>query len=141
MQAELVFASDSTEAQVKNGPIEGAQVTTTNIISRDVTLRSIVESLASKGLEIEPDHCISFQDPAKSLYVFIGKASDQDVLNSYTLPASAFSQGSFTDGSGQPAVLTLLLRRGSGVGQKQPSANAVEKNADCQKRLIDDSQQ
>lgn len=83
-----------------------------------MTLRSIVESLASKGLEIEPEHRISFQDPAKSLYVFIGKASDHDVINSYTLPASAFSQGS------DAPVLTLLLRQaGSGLsGKKQPAA-------------------
>ena len=104
-----------------------------------MTLRSIVESLASKGLEIEPEHRISFQDPAKSLYVFIGKASDHDVINAYTLPSSAFSQGS--DGP----VLTLLLRQaGSGLsGQKQPASEnkslAAEK--DCQKKLFDSPSQ
>ena len=99
VQAEQVV-SEAAQSQVKNGPAEGHQT-----IANEVTLRSIIESLAAKGLDIEPEHRISFQDPAKSLYVFIGKAADQAMLDSFNLPASAFSHG--TDGP----VLTLLLRQ------------------------------
>ena len=99
VQAEQVV-SEPAHSKVEDGPAEGRKS-----ITNEVTLRSIVESLAAKGLDIEPEHRISFQDPAKSLYVFIGKAADQAMLDSFNLPASAFSQGA--DGP----VLTLLLRQ------------------------------
>jgi len=99
VQAKQVLSEVALQSQVKDGPAESSQR-----ITNEVTLRSIIESLAVKGLDIEPEHRISFQDPAKSLYVFIGKAADQAMLESFTLPASAFSHGD--DGP----VLTLLLR-------------------------------
>ena len=97
---------DSLESQTKDGPAEGISTT----VKYEVSLKSIVESLSSKGFDLEPEHRISFQDPAKSLYVYIGKAADQAVLDSCTVPASAFRSSS--DGP----ELTLLIREmGSGL--------------------------
>ena len=79
--------------------------------SMQVTLRSIVESLAYKGFELEPDQRISFRDSQKSLYVYIGKPSDEALLNTFALPKEAFNTSA--DGN---CVLTLLIRKaGSGL--------------------------
>lgn len=63
VQAEQIVtsadAAAAAELQVKDGPAEGQSVKR-EIITNEVTLRSVVESLAAKGLDIEPEYRISF---------------------------------------------------------------------------------
>ena len=119
----------SAESQTKDGPAEDHSAT----IMHEVSLKSIIESLSLKGFDLEPEHRISFKDPAKSLYVYIGKAADQAVIDTCTVPASAFSSGS------DSPVLTLLIREvGSGLsGQKLPSTSIAVADVDCRKKLFD----
>ena len=54
-----------------------------------VMLSSVIESLAEKGFELEPEHRVSYRDPAKGYNVYVGKVSDSDMMQSFRLPASA----------------------------------------------------
>ena len=107
-----------------------ADVSATRIISDDsqgpsgeqsknlgqVSLKSIVDSLGAKGFELEADHRLSFLNTQKSMYVYIGRASDKDILDSFCLPQEAF------EASAEDLwTLTLMVRQpGSGLsGQKK----------------------
>lgn len=83
--------------------------------SHEISLISIVESLAAKGFDLEPEQRISYRDIQKGFNVYIGKASDEALINSYMLPSMAFeSSENDTD------VLTLIVREASSSlsGQK-----------------------
>jgi len=76
-------------------------------------LSSVLESLADKGFELGPDHRVSYRDPIKALNVYIGKASDAALIESYRLPGSAV-ETSPSDGA---KTLTIVLREpGVGLG-------------------------
>lgn len=72
----------------------------------NIMLSSVVESLADKGFELEPEHRVSYRDPIKQLNVYVGKVSDTELIRSYRLPASSLDV-SDADGA---KTLTLLLR-------------------------------
>ena len=69
-------------------------------------LSSVIESLADKGFELEPEHRVSYRNPTKQLNVYVGKVSDTELIKSYRLPASSLDV-SDADGA---KTLTLLLR-------------------------------
>lgn len=72
----------------------------------NIMLSSVIESLADKGFELEPEHRVSYRDPTKQLNVYVGKVSDTELITSYRLPASSLD---VSDAYG-PKTLTLLLR-------------------------------
>ena len=72
----------------------------------NIMLSSVVESLADKGFELEPEHRVSYRNPTKQLNVYVGKVSDTELIKSYRLPASSLDV-SDADGT---KTLTLLLR-------------------------------
>ena len=72
----------------------------------NIMLSSVIESLAEKGFELEPEHRVSYRDPTKQLNVYVGKVSDAELIKSYRLPASSIEVAE-SDGA---KTLTLLLR-------------------------------
>ena len=72
----------------------------------NIILSSVIESLADKGFELEPEHRVSYRNPTKQLNVYVGKVSDSELIKSYRLPASSLDV-SDADGT---KTLTLLLR-------------------------------
>jgi len=86
------------------------------VVTDSVSLASIIDSLSKKGFDLEADQRVSYRDPAKSLYCYIGKASDQELVQAYKIPKTAFA---LEDGQ---SVLTLLIREGSSgfSGSKKP---------------------
>ena len=72
----------------------------------NIMLSSVIESLADKGFELEPEHRVSYRDPTKQLNVYVGKVSDTELITSYSLPASSLD---VSDAYGAK-TLTLLLR-------------------------------
>lgn len=67
-----------------------AEQTTSSSGSIEVSLKSIVESLAAKGFDLEPEQRISYRDIQKSFNVYIGKASDEAMISTFMLPSEAF---------------------------------------------------
>lgn len=45
-------------------------------VTQEVTLKSVIDSLSEKGLELDSEQILSYSDPAKNVNVYIGKASD-----------------------------------------------------------------
>ena len=78
-------------AQQPRSPQSGA--------SFQLSLKSVLESLSSKGIEVDDDKLLSFKEPAQNRYVLIGKSSDREGLESYLLPRSALTE---SEGSAQP---------------------------------------
>jgi len=72
----------------------------------NIMLSSVIESLADKGFELEPEHRVSYRDPTKQLNVYVGKVSDTELITSYRLPASSLD----VSAAYGPKTLTLLLR-------------------------------
>ena len=73
--------------------------------------------MSAKGFDLEPDQRLSYRDPAKALYCYIGKASDESLLSRFKLPQNAFERSS--DGTG---TLTLLIREmGTGMSGAKPA--------------------
>ena len=56
----------------------------------DITLKSVIDSLAATGFEVEPEQRISFRDKQKGFNVYIGQVADEALLASYLLPKEAF---------------------------------------------------
>ena len=84
-------------------------------VTREVTLKSVIEGLENVGFDLEPDHRVSFHHPEKKLYVYMGKVSDKVTMGRFMVPVSAFSD------YGKSSQLTLLVRE-AGTGssaQKQ----------------------
>ena len=84
-------------------------------VSREVTLKSVLEGLENVGFDLEPDHRVSFHHPEKKLYVYMGKVSDKITMNRFKVPKDAFSD------YGKASQLTLMVRE-AGTGssaQKQ----------------------
>jgi len=84
-------------------------------VTREVTLKSVIEGLENVGFDLEPDHRVSFHHPEKKLYVYMGKVSDKVTMGRFLVPVSAFSD------YGKSSQLTLLVRE-AGTGssaQKQ----------------------
>jgi len=73
---------------------------------RFIRLGSVIDSLAEKGFELEPDHRVSYRNPIKALNVFVGKVSDRTTIDAFKLPYSAV-ETSPADGS---RTLTLMIR-------------------------------
>ena len=98
VKATLVTGNDDR----KDGEaVQGSSANEGNIM-----LSSVVESLADKGFELEPEHRVSYRDPIKQLNVYVGKVSDTELIRSYLLPVSSLDV-SDADGA---KTLTLLLR-------------------------------
>ena len=93
-------------------------------VQYEFRLKSVIESLQSKGFDLEPDHRISFKDTAKNLYVFIGKASDQTTLDSFNLPMSAFT----TSSAGIHELILLVREAGTGFSGLKPPSVAHKAN-------------
>ena len=72
-----------------------------------IMLSSVIESLADKGFELEPEHRVSYRDPVKALNVYVGKVSDTALIQTFRLPASAVETAS---GAESAKTLTLTLR-------------------------------
>ena len=85
---------------------DGEAVQSSSANECNIMLSSVVESLADKGFELEPEHRVSYRDPIKQLNVYVGKVSDTELIRSYRLPASSLDV-SDADGA---KTLTLLLR-------------------------------
>lgn len=111
VQAQIVPSSENREANLTDDNKKDEK-----LVSDSVSLASIIESLSKKGFDLEDDQRVSYRDPAKSLYCYIGKASDEETIASYRLPKSAFA---VEDGQ---SVLTLLIREASSglSGSKKP---------------------
>ena len=66
-----------------------------------------------------PEYRLSYRDSKQALNVYVGKATDADLISSFMLPEAAFeaSEGS---SDGKNLVLTLLIRQASASlsGQK-----------------------
>ena len=46
----------------------------------NIMLSSVIESLADKGFELEPEHRVSYRNPTKQLNVYVGKVSDTELI-------------------------------------------------------------
>ena len=106
-------------------------------VQYEFSLRSVIESLSSKGFDLEPDHRISYKDTAKNLYVFIGKASDRTTLDSFNLPMSAFT----TSSAGIHELILLVREAGTGIGGLKPATVASKTNeeiSDTHKKYFED---
>lgn len=103
------------------------------VIAGEVTLKSIVESLASKGFDLGPEQRLSYQDPVKSLNIFIGKACDEALIGTFKLPSSAFQ---LTDGDGTPQ-LTLQIREPGSATKAHIQADSSSMR---QQHFADDSE-
>ena len=49
-----------------------------------------MDSLSEKGFGLDSDQILSYSDPVKDVNVYIGKASDQALIDTYKLPKTAF---------------------------------------------------
>jgi hypothetical protein len=88
--------------------IKGQETTERTIVTHEVTLKSVMESLSEKGFELDSEQILSYSDPVKDMNIFIGKASDQALIDKYRLPKTAFVVSD--EGT---CALTLLIREAS----------------------------
>lgn len=77
-------------------------------VTHEVTLRSVMDSLSEKGFGLDSEQILSYSDPVKDVNVYIGKASDQALIDTYKLPKTAFVASD--EGT---CALTLLIRETS----------------------------
>ena len=75
-------------------------------MTHEVKLSSIIDSLSTKGFELDSEWRLSYHNPQNAFNVYIGKLSEKAMLETYRLPVCAFSKDS--EGS---STLNLLVRK------------------------------
>ena len=64
--------ADADEEEESKGQESNEKV----IVTHEVSLKSVMDSLSEKGLELDPEQILSYSDPVKEMNIFVGKASD-----------------------------------------------------------------